>query len=274
MTGITKTLGPNGWIVRNEREGCFLHADAYSEKQLGPTGWRVTASADDCKLLDEDQEDLAGWFRYGVGITATNGLVSQWDDVSGNGRHLKQATETNRPGLQADGSILFDGVDNYLKCDAFTLNQPETVYLLFRQVTWTSGGHVFDGNAGDSGRVVQFNATPAIRVSAGSSVAQNGNLAVNTYGAIAVVINGASSLIQVNSTTATTGNAGANNMGGFTLGASGAAAAFGNIQVKEAVVYAAAHDADQRARIIEYLSDVAIRGTGPLNGLTIASLPA
>lgn len=39
------------------------------------------------------------------------------------------------PTLMDDGSILFDGTDNYLKCDAFTLGMPPvTVYMLAKNI--------------------------------------------------------------------------------------------------------------------------------------------
>lgn len=198
----------------------------------------------------------AAWFRYGQGITVTGAGVSQWDDQSGNARHLKQGTDTNRPALQADNSILFDGVDNYLKCDAFTLNQPETVYLLAKQVTWTQTDRIFDGNTVNTGVLYQDVVTPRIYLFAGSAAAANPDLAVDTYGAVCAIFNGASSLIQVNNGTAITGDAGASNMGGLTLGASGTPDAYGNIQVKEVIVFAAAHDAGQRAAVIAYLRSV------------------
>lgn len=199
----------------------------------------------------------AAWFRYGQGITVTGAGVSQWDDQSGNARHLKQGTDTNRPSLEADNSILFDGVNNFLQCDAFALNQPETVYVLFKQVTWTAEDRVFDGNTGDTMDFAQKTATPNLGIYAGTGwVAENSDLAVDTYGVAAVVFNGASSLIQINNGTATTGNPGASNAGGFILGAGAIPSSYSNIQVKEAIVFAAAHDAGQRAAVIAYLRSV------------------
>lgn len=194
----------------------------------------------------------AAWFPFGVGITSAAGAVSQWDDQSGNGRHLKQATATNQPTLEADGSITFDGVDNFLKCDAFTLDQPETVYLLFKQITWTSTERIFSGNALSSGDLVQLTSTPQIGLFAGTATSLV-SMTLDAYGVIAGVFNGASSSIQLNSGTPATGNCGAANMGGFTLGASGAPGGWANIQVKEVIIFAAAHDSTQRAAVIKYL---------------------
>lgn len=197
----------------------------------------------------------AAWFRFGVGITDSGGgLVSQWADQSGNGRHLKQATATNQPAKQADGSILFDGVDNYLKCDAFTLNQPESIYLLMKQATWTEGDTIFDGNAANTGRLFQTVGSPQLRFRTSSGfVANNSGLALDTYGVLSCVANGAGSSVQVNHGTPTTGTLDADNMAGFTLCAAGNATGFVNAQVKEVIVFAAAHGAATRARVISYL---------------------
>jgi hypothetical protein len=196
----------------------------------------------------------AAYFKFNTGITVTGSGVSQWSDQSGNGRHLLQATDANRPALQADGTILFDGAAHYLKCSAFTLNQPFTVYLCVKQVSWTLGRRLFDGS-GSNTRMDQSGSTPAIAINAGSGLtASNSNLAVGAYGSVAVVFNGASSSIKVNATEETTGNPGAANAGGFTLGAAGSAAIFSNIQVKEAALFPAAHDAATRAAVIAYLN--------------------
>jgi hypothetical protein len=196
------------------------------------------------------------WFRSGMGIATATG-VSQWDDQSGNARHLKQATGAAQPALQGDGSILFNGTGHFLKCDAFTLNQPETIYFLGRQVTWTLSDRIFDGETAGTGALLQVTSTPTLGINAGAAVNGNTNLAVNTYGVVAAVFNGGNSVLQVNRTAPLTGNAGAGNMGGFTLGASGGGGSlFGNIQVKEIIIFPTAHDSNTRLNVIRYLSDV------------------
>lgn len=207
-------------------------------------------------------ENMAAWFRFGQGITSSATLVSQWDDASGNGRHLKQTTDTNKPALQSDNSILFDGSDNYLKCDSFTLNQPETVYVLGKLVSWTANDSLFDGNALNSGRIFMRTATPNQAIKAASSVADNAELAIGSLGVIVAIFNGAASLLQINNGAPATGDAGSNNMGGFTLGARGdVGSAFGNVQVHEVILYSVAHGAAQRAQNVRYL--------GRLGGLVL-----
>ena len=205
-----------------------------------------------------NMSNAVAWYRQGQGVTVTGAGVSQWDSQIG-ATHLLQGTDTNRPSKEADGSILFDGVDNYLKAVAFTLNQPTTVYLLGKQVTWTDGDTVWDGNALNLMRLYDQTATPNIRMFAGSGPTSNIDFILDTYAVVSAVYNGASSTLQVNNETPTTGNSGTNDAGGFTLGAydnSGTVGGFSNIQVKEVIIYNVAHDANQRFQDIRYLTRI------------------
>jgi len=207
-------------------------------------------------VVPSELSNLIMWPRFNQGVTVTGSGVSQWDDQSGNSNHLKQATDASRMTLEADGSILGNGIDQFLKADTFTFTQPETIYILGKQVTWTGSDRFFDGHATNSGTLQQFTASPELRLFAGGVV---GNISppLDTDVIITIVINGASSLIQLNSDTPVTGNAGASNMDGFTLGALGAGTGnFGNIQIKEIVAFSAAHNATTIASNIAYLSKV------------------
>lgn len=201
--------------------------------------------------------NVAAWFRFGQGITVTGAGVSQWDDASGNARHLLQGTDANRPPKQADGSILFDGVAHFLKSAPFALAQPETVYLLIKQITWTANDAFADGIGAANRMVVEQKAggvSPEIDIYAGAFAATNSGLAVGAYGVVAAVFNGAASLVQVNTGAPVVGDPLAQGGGGLTIGASYVPGNFSNIQLKEVIIYAAAHDAATRARVITYLN--------------------
>jgi len=203
--------------------------------------------------------DLKLWNRFDQGITVTGSGVSQWDDVSGNGNHLKQTTDNRRPAKQSDGSILFDAINDFLQADAFILTQPETIYLLVKQVTWDNGDAIFDGNTLNTGRLYQNGTTPTLSCYAGADGANTTDLALDTYGVITVVFDHDNSLnlLQVNSGTPSTDTAfGTADMGGFILGAVATPSNYSNIQIKEVLVYSAAHDAATRAKGIAYLSSV------------------
>lgn len=195
---------------------------------------------------------MAAWFRKNTGISSAANAVSAWADQSGNGRDLIQATGANQPTVQGDGTILFDGTSDFLKTAAFTLNQPDTIYLRMKQVTWIAQDAIFDGNTLSSGAVYQNSITPNVRQFAGLDSTENGAMAVNTWASMAAVFNGASSVLQIDGTTVT-GNAGAGNKGGFTLGAASDGTRPSNIQVAEVIIYNVAHDATTRAQVIAYL---------------------
>lgn len=189
----------------------------------------------------------AVWYRYGVSVT-----TASWSDQSGNGRTL---TFTNSPTVDANG-VTFNGTNQYGKTLSFTFSQPLTEYLLMKQITWTNADTFCDGDTAASLLIQQGGASPFMNLYAGSGVASNGDLALGNFGVVAAVFNGASSSLQINNGTPTTGNPGAGNAGGFTLGAGATPGNHSNITVKEVILFPAAHDAATRARVVRYLMQV------------------
>jgi len=224
--------------------------------EFSSMGWGKQMGGGPVGFLPSELDGLKLWTRFNQGITVTGSGVSQWDDVSGNGNHLKQGIDASRPSKESDGSLLLDGADDFMKADAFTLVQPETVYLLFNRISWTISDGVFDGNTALSMLLNSSPTTPSLALFAGTG---NDPVTVaatlGSYVPLCAVFNGSSSVIQVDSTTSSTGNPGASNAGGFTLGRR-AGGAFGNIQVKEVLIYSTPHDAATRAKVIAYLSNV------------------
>lgn len=204
-------------------------------------------------LLDSD---TLAWFDFQENITMGAGNeVSIWGDKSGNANDLLQPTPGVRP-LWSLSGVLFNGLDDFMKCVAFTLTQPETIYIIFRQVTWSNNRVILDGNTELSGSINQTSTTPALRSNAGSFVASaNNSLAVGVWGIVRAVFNGASSSFQIDKTTQQTGDGGSNNMGGFTLGAHGGDTNWSNIEVKEVVVRDSADTAAEQLSVYNYLAD-------------------
>lgn len=173
---------------------------------------------------------------------ATNGqTVQQWNDLSGNSRNVSQGTAGARPTyntavLNGKPVITFDGVDDVMQA-SFTLNQPEHVFLVFRQVTWTNGDSIIDGVNALGMCYRQLTTTPRIELEAGGNGPATTSLAVNTFGIIDGLFNGASSAIRLNNGSKTTGNVGALNAGGVTIGAAGNLTIPANIGVAEMLVY-------------------------------------
>lgn len=68
---------------------------------------------------------LVAWYDgrnpggFGVAAPADGTPLAQWNDVSGNGHHVVQATPASQPlYVAAGGGVKFDGVDDLLRCPA------------------------------------------------------------------------------------------------------------------------------------------------------------
>lgn len=180
-------------------------------------------------------------------------------------RDLYQGTAANQPILTiaAGGNYLtFDGSNDYLKAAAFALSQPETVYFVGSQVTWTVNDTLYDGNTDITGALYQALSTPEIRMGAGSATSSNAGFAVATNGIITGVFNNAGYVLRVNrNATSTGGTLGASNMNGFTLGARGTSGSNpANITASEVLIYRTAQDENYQYRVTRLLS----RRTGVL----------
>jgi hypothetical protein len=200
---------------------------------------------------------LVGYYRYRRGITLTDGAVSAWHDYSSNSHDLLQATASNRPTMLSDGTIVFDGADNYMAA-TFTLIQPATIYLLFKQISWTLNDVILDGVTA-AVQLIQTAATPGITANAGSALTADASIPVGSFGVACFIANSTTSVYQAGSggpSVTTTGDAGANDLGGITLGAARTPANYANIGVRELLVYNLAHDATTRLRVLRYLAHV------------------
>jgi len=200
---------------------------------------------------------MAAWYRYRLGVTAVNGAASRWEDATNQLRPLLQATASARPTVLSDGSLLFDGSNDYMQA-TFTLNQPCLIALAYSQVTWTSGDVIFDGSAADM-KVTQTSSSPTLQANAGSSLTADSAIALNARAVSGFYASGTASAYVAyggGARSLQTGDAGANNPGGITVGAARAAANFSNIIVREIVVYSGTFTGSQRYLISKYLARV------------------
>lgn len=196
----------------------------------------------------------AAWYRFNTGITVVGAGVDTWADQSGNGRDFRQTTDTNRPTKEADGSITGDGADNSLRVTTFTLAQPFTVYVLYKMLSYADNDGIWSWLPSGTPQLTQNGTTPNIDLYAGSFACSNTDLEIDAWGVVASVVNGASSLIEVDDNAPTTGNAGSDSGTGLLLfeGSSG----YGHGTIKEMIVFGAAHNASQRAIVRAYLNGV------------------
>jgi hypothetical protein len=164
------------------------------------------------------------------------------------GNHLTQSDATRRP---ING--VFNG-SKIMHTSNFTFNQPEFLYIVVKQLGWTSTKYLFDGGSvTNSGMAQQANSSPQFQVYAGTPSSRASDLAIGSIGIIRCYFNGASSKLIIDAHVPITGNFGAGNMGGFTLGgaAPGTSISGGsNIQFYEGILRTS--DADESS-IYNYL---------------------
>ena len=203
--------------------------------------------------------DTWGWYvtAYSTSVTQDGShLVSEHADTLGSGHDLAQATGTKQPTWSADG-ITFDGASNgdFLTTGEITLSQPVTIYAVIKQIAWEDYDRMIDGYLGTA-ILQQITASPQIRVYAGSASSTSSDLHVGDWGIVTIIFNGANSLLQVNGEAAITGNFGAGNPTGISLG--GAATAGTNYNsnfiYKEIIVREVDDDATERSSVISYLN--------------------
>ena len=213
---------------------------------------KVLRTATPLEILTDG--NTVAWFDYTETITMDGSdLVSDWGDKSGEGNDLLQATGTDQPLWSSDG-VLFNGVDNYMKCVGFTYDQPEMIYVVVKQVTWTNNKYIMDGQSNASGFLSQRSGSPGLKIHAGVSSDQNDNLVLNTWGIVRILFNGVASTFQINETAQWAGDTGANNMSGFEIGArADGTTSWSNFKIKEIILRKVADSESDEQAIYGYL---------------------
>ncbi len=158
----------------------------------------------------------------GSAATADGDPVGQWQDQSGNARHLAQATASQRGTLKLaiqNGKpvVRFDGADDFLQVATFTeQTQPNTAVLVAKSSETATTRVLMDG--GTSGlrhEIFQFSSN--FSVSAGTA-AYTGVAVPAAFFLLSVLFNGASSEAWLNGASIWTGSLGTDLLDGCTLG--------------------------------------------------------
>ena len=166
-------------------------------------------------LLTDGHTDC--WYEFDeanvtlVGDTA----VAQWDDLSGHERHLIQANTLNQPEWTDDG-VAFS-IGHLLKTGSFSSSQPVFLYIVMRQDVWTANETLFGNYNNANVAMQQRTSSPNIRVTSGIYSTNNANATIGNFVIVRILFNGASSKLQINNTTATTGDFGSNAMDGIAI---------------------------------------------------------
>lgn len=196
---------------------------------------------------------MTTWHKKNFGITQAGGFASAWSDATGLGHDLLQATAELQPSVSAVGTITCDGIAQFMQSAAYTRNQPRTLYLRFKQLTWTNQDAIVTGRGTNELIVMQYTSTPSVLAYAGTLSPLNAAAPIGEWASCAVVFNGASSVLRIGATKVT-GNFGAGVGTGLTLGRNGAATQYSNVEIAEIIDYAGAHTDEQQDKNIAYLN--------------------
>jgi hypothetical protein len=202
---------------------------------------------------------LAAWYRTDAISGKDGDAIGQWDDLSGNARHLLQANGAKQPLLKrgmlnGQPVVRFDGVDDFIQA-SFTFAQPYEFWVVGRLLTQTSNHVLLTGANNLQG---QFDYSGGTNMQAYAGTALLGSASpVATAHVFNVRFNGASSHVRVDGKTTVTGNAGTGAPNGVTLGAHpGGALGLANTEVAEVIVVnVGTLTLSQRSKIQHYLRD-------------------
>lgn len=155
-------------------------------------------------------------------IISSGGDVSQWNDLSGNGNHLVQATGANQPktGTRTLGglnAIDFDGVDHFMDVTyGATITQPNTIFAVAQSDVATGQQYIMGGVDATDRNILIMNATPVWDLYAGTDLP--GGSADTSPHAFGGVFDGVSSELFVDGLSQATGDVGAGDSAGLTVG--------------------------------------------------------
>lgn len=226
--------------------GCFVGTGPLTIGGIGNTTTNVTAAG--CKytyaqlIIAGVTVSIYDSTRYSSGTTFLASTGETWNLLGG-------ATIVTRT------EVYGDGVDDYMKTASFSLSQPETVYFVGQQVSWTSNDKFYDGNGvGQQTPLGQVSggASPQLEIFAGSALGPNSNLPLQLGGVVTAIFNAGASGLRVNRLATLAGAVGAQNSSGFTVFSKYDGSAPGNVTASELILYATAQDAGTQNQVILY----------------------
>lgn len=187
---------------------------------------------------------VKAWYRADLGTVIATG-VSQWNDQSGNGNHLVQATGANQPivviGQNNLAALRFDSVNDFMTV-GFVLAQPMTVFIVYKLLTVGDGvvhDIIFDG-WNNSSMVLATDSSNVCYIYGGTALGTLPLFSNKVYSYCTLNYNGGSSYMRTQGAQTASGNAGAASAGGFSIGGAGGGAGAGsrwsNIEVSEIII--------------------------------------
>ena len=203
----------------------------------------------------------------GASRPANGTVISQWNDLSGNDRHLSQTDPTKRPVYKTDntnGIPVLNFTGDYLDTALFSsfLAQPITVYA----VSYSSGPagqvyqHIFDGTNTHTCLFIRDNSynisNGRYEIHAGATVASGVYRDLTKPIVTSAVFNTTSSSISMNGLTPGVGNGGTAGLNALRVGAEwNTPASPWQGGIYTLLIYTGVHDAGTRASIEQSLAN-------------------
>jgi hypothetical protein len=234
------------------------HAVILPERQLGQT---AAAVVDPTTILSGGV--LAAWWDTSkpstlwadvIGSIPATTVVGSWDDLSGNGNRLTNGGGTDRPTLSG-GGVAFDGTNDVL-FSTFTLNQPAEIMAVWKIPSGkiTNERFISAGALNNVGTYFQIGTPTKIALFDTGLLTTTDNLVFDAPSQIRGLFNNASSEIQINRGTTTSGTIGGSDpLGGISLGVNRGTGLYGSFTLYELVVANAAMSGAQRTALSNYL---------------------
>lgn len=193
-------------------------------------------------------------------ITESGGAVSQWDDKSGNGYDLTQATGANQPltgsrTLNGLNVLDFNGTSHYIyRSSTPTISQPNTTFLVFDADAIGNNHIVLDGIVSGQRQIVLGSGVPPYwRAYAGNDGRTTNDSTAPLI--MAITWNGLSSVVRINGVTETLlGAPGPWALTGLVVGGNISLAASFDGAVAEVLIYGAELSASEVFQVSDYLS--------------------
>jgi len=228
-----------------------------------PGGVTVTPGTTEVPPDPNAISNMILWLDADDGSTISIGVgVSQWDDKSGQGNHVTQATGTLQPTvvtsvINGSDAIRFDGVDDYLRDTAFSggiPSQPITTYLVVSPDVDRSVPHQFYDVAtlGNRNTVVQATGGAYV-INAGGTSQTSVALAATTFVLLEAYFDGVSTTLKENEVTVISANSGTQGMDGITIAARHDDGNPAAIDIAEFMIFEKALTADEHNDIIDYV---------------------
>jgi len=220
----------------------FLSFQATGQTLVNPYIKKRTASAPAPTLPTTNL-----WAQYDAhdvaSVINTAGKVSQWSDISGNSRHMAQATADRQPNYNGSTAISFDltglvqfddWLDNFM--GSANVSRPVTIYLVIQCVAPPSGSIPVLTRGGGTA-FINYNSDYTFTVTPGNGTATTAAVTDNTLLLLKFILNNTATEIQVNNvtpvtfTSTTTSLSTTNRIGGASSQTSG------SVTIQGAIVY-------------------------------------